>query len=171
MRGLFSRRKDLLLWIFAAAFLGLFTIFLFRGESLFLSGTGVQARLRARAARLREEPAEKAARAIGLEIKAFLDASKHASQVVVRIDEAGAERIVFTLTVPWTVGSAKLHRLRGETTARLAASLLKSAGAARVAVVVKLRRRRIRGGESDLVGQAVYAPGPGKVDWRAGGSP
>jgi len=169
MRMTYSRRKNFAFWIIAVHILGAVTIILFWGEKLFLSETGAQAYLQNRIAKLRGGPVEKSVGLIGREIKRFLDASRHLNQVEVRIDEAGTNRIVFTLTVPWAEKSSKLHQRRGKTTARLVASLLKSAGAERTAVIVKIRRKRILDGGIDPVGRTVYVAESGKVHWFAPG--
>ncbi len=162
-------RRDVPLWIFAAVFVAAFAIFLFWSEPLFLGRIGAKARLQERAARLRAAPPAEAAASISRMAKDFLDASKHVSEIEVSIDEASSRRIAYTLVVPWSEKSAKLHYRRGITTARLTAALLKSAGAGRVAVVVNVRRKRMSSGESDPAGRASYDPVAGKFGWRPPG--
>ncbi len=169
MAGSRSARKNLVFWIFAAAFVAAASSFLFWAEPLFLAGRGAQAQLQARAARLRAGPAEKIVPEVGRLVMEFLDASKHASRVEVKIDEAGEGRLAFTLTVPWSVSSGKLHRRRGETTARLAASLLRRAGMNQTGVAVRVRRKRADAGGSEPAGRAFYEPGLGRVSWRGPG--
>ena len=153
------------LWIFAVVFLAIFAVFLFWAEPLFLGRAGVKAHLMKRAARLGPAPPGEAAVAISRMVKSFLDASKHASQVEVRIDEASSGRIAYTLILPWSEKSVKLHRRRGGTTARLTAALLKNAGADRVVVVVNVRRKKINSGESEPAGRARIEPEAGKFEW------
>ncbi len=166
MIGSFLPRNNYIFWIFAAIFLAATSLFLFWAQPLFLGGGSAQSQLRARAARLRTAPPGAAAAEIGRLIKSFLDASKHSSRVEVSVDEASAARLAFTLIVPWSVSSEKLHRRRGETTARLTASLLKSASAAQTGVEVRIRRKRKLTDESDPAGRAVYDPASEKVTWR-----
>ena len=158
-------RKDVPLWIFAVVFMALFAFFLFWAEPLFLGKSGVKAHLMERAVRLRSAPPEKSASAISQMVKSFLDASKHASEIEVRVDEASSSRIAYTLLLPWSEKSEKIHRRRGGTTARLTAALLKSAGANTVAVVVTVRRKKGSSGGSEPAGQARVDPKSGKSEW------
>jgi hypothetical protein len=167
--GSFDPRNNSFFWIFAAIFVVLTAFFLFWAQPLFLGGGGAQSQLRARAARLRAAPPGAAAAEVGRLVKSFLDASKHASRVEVTVEEASPGRLAFTLTVPWAVSSGKIHRRRGETTARLAASLLKSAGVAQTGVEVRVRRMRKSAGGSEPAGRAAYYPVSEKVTWRVPG--
>ena len=153
------------LWIFAVVFLAVFAVFLFWAEPLFLGRVGIKANLMEHAARLRPAPPGEAAVAISRMVKSFLDASKHTSEVEVRIDEASSGRIAYTLILPWSEKSVKIHQRRGGTTARLTAALLKSAGAGQVVVAVNVRRKKINSGKSEPAGQARIDPGAGKFEW------
>lgn len=151
-------RKDIGLWIFAGFFLALIVMFLFWAEPLFLGQTGVKAQLENRAARLRGLPAEEVAASIAKMAKSFLDASKHASQMEVRVDETSSARIVYTLVLPWVSASEKIHRRRGGTTVRLTADLLKTAGAGGVGVVVNVRKKKKDSQADQPLGRAVFDP-------------
>ena len=170
MAGVPPARKKMFFWLLAAVFAALVSIFLFWAEPLFLAEKGAQAQLQARAARLRGGPPDTAVSGVGRLVKDFLDASKHASRMEVKIEEASASRLWIILTLPRSALSEKLLRRRGKTTARLAASLLKSAGAAGVGVVVRMRRRKAAAGQSEPAGVASREPGSEAVIWRARGN-
>ncbi len=145
--------------------MALFAFFLFWAEPLFLGKSGVKAHLMEQATRLRSSPPEKSAATISQMVKGFLDASKHSSEVEVRVDEASSIRIAYTLLLPWSEKSEKIHRRRGGTTAHLTAALLKSAEADRVAVVVNVRRKKRSSRGSEPVGRARVDPATGKSEW------
>ncbi len=153
-------------WIFSVVILAAFVVFLFWAEPIFLNRLGVKAHLMERAARLRAAPPGEVSAAISRMVKSFLDASKRVSEVEVRIDEASSGRIAYTLILPWSEKSAKLHKRRGRTTARLTAALLKSAGASRVVVVVNVRRKKIKSEGSMPAGRARIDPEAGKLEWK-----
>ncbi len=170
MAGASPVRKKIFFWLFAAIFVALVSVFLFWAEPLFLKEKGAQAQLQARAVRLRGGPPGAAVSGVGRLVKNFLDASKHASRMEVKIEEASASRLGITLSLPRSALSEKLLRRRGKTTVRLAASLLKSAGVAGVGVVVRLRRRGADASQSEPAGVASREAGSGAVVWRARGN-
>ncbi len=163
------KRKDYPVWIFGGLFAALAAAFFYWAMPLILSGTGAQAHLRARAARLRGAAPGEAAAGVARMVKGFLDLSKDVNQIEVRIDEAGADRVVFTLIVPWSMSAPKVHRRRSGAAARLTAALLKSAGVDQVGVSVHVRRKRKNPGASDPAGRMVYRPRSGEFEWRGAG--
>jgi hypothetical protein len=163
------KRKDYPVWIAGGLFAVLAAAFFYWGVPLIVSGTGAQAHLRARAARLRGAPPGKAAAEVARIVKGFLDLSKEANQVEVRIDEAGADRIALTLIVPWSMSAPKVHRRRSGAAARLTVALLKSAGAEQVGVSVNVRRKCTSPGASDPAGRTLYRPRSGVFEWRGAG--
>ncbi len=160
------RRNNAPFWISSVVFLAAFVIFLFWAEPIFLNRLGVKAHLMERAARLRPAPPGEVSVAVSRMVKNFLDASKRVSEVEVRIDEATSGRIAYTLIVPWSEKSVKLHQRRGRTTAHLTAALLKSAGAGRVVVVVNVRRKKIKSGGSEPAGRARINSESGNFEWK-----
>ncbi|MEE9275083.1 MAG: hypothetical protein V3V62_07230 [bacterium] len=166
-RGRSGGRNDILLWVIGGAITVLAAVLLWGADALFFEESGVKANLLARAERLRGRGEAEAAAEVGRMLKKFLDASKHASETEVKIDEAGARRLAFTLTVPWSQRSGKKLELRGGTTARLAAEMLERAGAGGAAVRVEIRRRRReKDSGSEPIGRTTHAPGSGRFEWR-----
>jgi len=163
------KRKDYPVWIFGGLLVALTVGFFYWGAPLILRGTGAQAHLRARAARLRDAPPGEAAAEVARMVKVFLDLSKDVNQIEVRIDEAGADRVAITLIVPWSMSASRVHRRRSGAAARLIAALLKSAGAGRVGVSVNVRRKRMNPGASDPAGWILYRPRSGEFEWRGAG--
>ena len=157
--------KKIFFWLFAGVFVALVSVFLFWAEPLFLKQKGAQAQLRARAASLRGGPPSAVVSDVGRMLKDFLDASKHASRVEVKVEEATASRLGITLSLPRSARSEKILRRRGKTTVRLAASLLESAGIAGVSIVVRIRRRKTAAGQSEPAGAASRESGSGAVIW------
>jgi hypothetical protein len=170
MAGTPPARKEIFFWLLAAIFVALVSVFLFWAEPLFLKEKGAQAQLQASATRLRAGPPGAAVSGVGQLVKSFLDASKHASRMEVNIEEASASWLRITLSLPRSALSEKILRRRGKTTVRLAASLLKSAGATGVGVVVMMRRRGAAAGQSEPVGVASRESGSKAIIWRAQGN-
>ena len=164
------RRRNLLFWLAFALFAGTAGAVLFLSEPLFLREAGVKASLLERAAGLRGLPPARVTGEAGKMLKAYLDASKPVNRVETEIAEASAERLAFTLLLPWAEVDPKKQRQRAESVARLAAEMLQAAGAGGAAVLVRVRRFRKDSTESDPVGSYVHRPAGGGFEWREGGA-
>jgi hypothetical protein len=172
MSGMPGRRRRLLFWLGFLLIVGLPAGALFLAKPLFLERAGAEAELLRRAAALRGAPPERAAVEVGRMVKAYLDAFRHVSRAEVEVRAASAERLAFTVFLPWSEVGAKQRRQRAEAMGRLAAGMLRSAGAEGVAVEVEVRRwRKDSAVRSDPAGRYLQGPGAGRGEWREAPSP
>jgi hypothetical protein len=165
-RPRYSRRQALF-WLGFLLIVAVPAGALFLAKPLFLDRAGAEAELLRRAAALRGEPPARAAAGVGRMARAYLDTFRHVSRAEVEVRQASAERLAFTVSLPWSEVSARQRRKRAEALGRLAAAMLRSAGAEGVAVEVELRRWRKDSAErSDPAGRYLHDPRTDRGEWR-----